>query len=74
MLVNEVQLPISHVSNLLVMVAKQFLFRSKCLGKKPSIREFEYEINFIQKTEMFHVITKGRQAVCRMVIFKYRWK
>ena len=58
MFLNEVTQPIQYVANVCILVAKQYLFRSKRLKVKPNMHGFKQEITFIQKIVVYNAITK----------------
>ena len=57
-----------HVSNLIVLVAKQYMYRCRCLKLKLCIEEFKSEIGVIQLMEKEEVLRKNK-----VFLYNKRW-
>ena len=62
-MLNNVHKNDSNVSHLIVLVAKQHLYKVRCLQKKPNVKEVHTESNFIKKVELREAICKNKLSV-----------
>ena len=44
-----------HIINFVVIFAKQYIYKNKCLGKVPALDVFQTELETIQKVELYKV-------------------
>ena len=51
----------THIINFIVLMAKQYIYRCKCMNKKLNMLEFSQEINFIKEIEFYNAQTLKQQ-------------
>ena len=57
-----------HISNLIALILKQYIYRKRCQGKKPSLTEFQFTIKNWYHVEKFISNTKNKSKQ-----FHKRW-
>ena len=67
-ILNETQPNPKHVINFIVLHAKQYLYKQRCLGKMPSLQSWLNDLLYIKKIELFN--SKREMRLCQ---FKQYW-
>ena len=55
-----------HIVNLIILICKQLIYRGKCRGFKPTMKDFVQEIKLNNRIELSNVLMVSSSMLCKI--------